>query len=84
MFVATATSLCLSLIGANILGVLVVASAQAQTQTQSRETIYGSQLMTQQERRTYRNQMRQAKTVQERARERGVTLPAVSPSSGVH
>ncbi|WAL84049.1 hypothetical protein OYT13_06285 [Pandoraea sp. XJJ-1] len=66
------------------------------TQTQSRDTIYGSQLMTPSERNEYRAKMRAAKTVrerealrlehhrqmQERARERGVTLPDMPPARG--
>ncbi len=58
--------------------------------------IYGSQLMTQQERNEYRAKMRSAKTaqererlryehheqMQERAKERGVTLPAQPPTPG--
>lgn len=77
-------------------GGLSVPAAYAQTQQQ--ETIYGSQLMTQKERRDYRLKIRQAKTVQEReqiraehhkqmqerAKERGVTLPDVPPAQGMH
>ncbi len=69
---------------------------QAKTQTQQQEPIYGSQLMTQQERNAHRAKMRAAKTdqereqirlehhkqMQERAKERGVTLPDVPPASG--
>jgi hypothetical protein len=58
--------------------------------------IYGSQLMTQQERMQYRSQMRTLKTqeernafrlehhkqMQERANERGVTLPDAPPAGG--
>lgn len=64
-------------------------------QTQDRDRIYGSQLMTQRERDQYRDRMRSAKTEQEReriraehhermkerARERGVSLPDDPPSS---
>jgi hypothetical protein len=60
------------------------------------EQIYGSQLMTQQERTEYRAKMRAAKTVREReqirneyneqlkerAKERGVTLPDEPPGRG--
>ena len=63
---------------------------------QKQEPIYGSQLMTQQERNEYRARMRAAKTVQEReqirkehheqmkvrAKERGVTLPDEPPARG--
>lgn len=64
---------------------------QAQTQgpAQAQEQVFGSQLMTRQERIEYRTRMRAAKTVEEReklrlehhermverARERGLTLP---------
>lgn len=61
----------------------------APKKTQAKEQIYGSQLMTQQERDAYRAKMRSAKTqaerdqiraehhaaMQERAKEKGVTLP---------
>jgi hypothetical protein len=67
-------------------------SVAAQTQQQ----MYGSQLMTPQERIEYRTQMRTLKTqeernafrlehhkkMQERAKERGVTLPDVPPAGG--
>lgn len=63
---------------------------------QSRTQIYGSQLMTPAERRSYRNQMRSLKTAQEReafrqqhheqmqkrAAERGVSLPDTPPRQG--
>ncbi|OYV40985.1 MAG: hypothetical protein B7Z83_00375, partial [Thiomonas sp. 20-64-5] len=79
------SALALSLLLAG--GGLTATAAYAQTQKQ--ETIYGSQLMTQKERREYRLQMREAKTaeqrehlraehhkqMQERAKERGVKLP---------
>lgn len=62
---------------------------RTQVQDQSRTRIYGSQLMTPAERAAYRERMRSAKTraernriraehhkaMQERARQRGVTLP---------
>lgn len=65
-----------------------------QLQAQSRDQIYGSQLMTQQERNEYIERMRSAKTEQERerirqehharmqdrAKERGVSLPASPPA----
>ena len=67
-------------------------------QTPQQETIYGSQLMTQKERREYRLQLREAKTaeqreqiraehhkkMQERAKERGVKLPDLPPAQGMH
>lgn len=63
---------------------------------QDRDTIYGSQLMTPAERNTYRNKMRNLKTVQEReafrtqhhqemqkrAQERGLRLPDSPPAQG--
>lgn len=69
---------------------------QDQTQAQDQERIYGSQLMTQQERNEYRARMRAAKTAEEReqirnehheqmkirAKERGVTLPDTPPAAG--
>ncbi|MEW6558685.1 MAG: hypothetical protein AB1412_00610 [Pseudomonadota bacterium] len=77
-------------------GGLTATAAYAQTQKQ--ETIYGSQLMTQKERREYRLKMREAKTaeqreqiraehhkqMQERAKERGVKLPDSPPAQGMH
>jgi len=70
---------------------------QKKTKTQKKEVIYGSQLMTLKERRAYRAKMRAAKTVkerekiraehhkqmQERAKERGVTLPDMPPAGGM-
>jgi hypothetical protein len=67
-----------------------------QDQTKTQDQIYGSQLMTEKERNEYRNRMRSAKTVQEqeqiraehhksmqvRAKERGVTIPDVPPAKG--
>ncbi|MBK6402257.1 MAG: hypothetical protein IPP18_11560 [Rhodocyclaceae bacterium] len=72
--------------------VLGTGNAAAETQQQ----VYGSQLMTRQERIDYRNQMRLLKTeeeriafraehhkkMQERAKERGVTLPETPPARG--
>jgi hypothetical protein len=63
---------------------------------QNTAPIYGSQLMTRQERMEYRNQMRSMKTqeernafrlehhkkMQERAKERGLTLPDTPPAGG--
>jgi hypothetical protein len=65
-------------------------------QNQTGGAIYGSQLMTQQERNEYRAKMRSLRTAQEReqlrfehhermqqrARERGVTLPDAPPARG--
>lgn len=69
---------------------------QTKPQTSTGEQIYGSQLMTRQERIEHRNQLRAAKTLeereriraehhtrmQERARERGVSLPDAPPTGG--
>lgn len=69
---------------------------EQQTQTRTQEQVYGSQLMTQQERNEYSARMRAAKTEQEReriraehhkqmqvrAKERGVTLPDEPPARG--
>ena len=78
-----------------------VAADQDQTRDQTRDqareqTIYGYQLMTQQERAQYQAQMRNAKTAEERerlrnehhekmqarAKERGVLLPDMPPKRG--
>ncbi len=70
--------------------------AKEKAQTQKQEQIYGSQLMTQQERAEQRDRMRAAKTaeereqirkehherMQERAKERGVSLPDEPPARG--
>jgi hypothetical protein len=79
---------------------LVVGQDQTQQQdrvrTQDREQVYGSQLMTREERVAYRARMRTAKTQEERekiraehheqmkvrAKERGVTLPDAPPAMG--
>jgi hypothetical protein len=64
---------------------------------QSQQPIYGSQLMTQQERLEYRQRIRGAKTqaerqrirsehhaqMQERARQKGITLPGMGPGQGM-
>ena len=69
---------------------------QEKAQAQKQEQIYGSQLMTQQERNEYRAKMRAAKTAEEReqvrkehhegmkerAKARGVTLPDDPPARG--
>jgi L-rhamnose isomerase len=77
---------------------LTIGSLQAadQVQAQAQEQIYGSQLMTQKERNDLQAKMHAAKTEQERerirnlhhkrmvqrAKERGVTLPAEPPMNG--
>jgi len=69
---------------------------QTPDQTRNQDQIYGSQLMTQEERMEYRNRMRNAKTLEEReqirkehheqmrvrAKEKGVTLPDEPPARG--
>jgi outer membrane murein-binding lipoprotein Lpp len=76
---------------------LASTAGAAQTQTQVQATIYGSQLMTPQERNAYRNKMRETKTaqereklriehheqMQERAKQRGITLPDAPPEKGM-
>ena len=75
---------------------LLSGAALAQTAGDDNEPVYGSQIMTQQERTEYRNRMRQTTTQQERehirsqhheqmrerAREKGVTLPEDLPVRG--
>lgn len=67
-----------------------------QTQRQEQERVYGSDLMTPEERAEHREKMRSLKTpeereafrlehhkkMQERAKERGVTIPEVPPPHG--
>ncbi|OHD96372.1 MAG: hypothetical protein A3E21_09155 [Sulfurimonas sp. RIFCSPHIGHO2_12_FULL_36_9] len=71
--------------------------SQKTTQTQEQEQVYGSQLMTQQERTEHRNKLRDAKTAQEReqirnehhalmkerAKAKGITLPDEPPAGGM-
>lgn len=79
------------------LGMAMAADQErAQQQIQPRRHIYGSQMMTPQEREEYRLKMRTAKTVEEReqirrehhermkalAKERGITLPDEPPARG--
>jgi len=75
----------------------VLAADQKQMQMQDQEQIYGSQLMTQEERAEYRTKMRNATTTEERerirnehhelmkarAKEQGVTIPDNPPASGM-
>jgi len=70
--------------------------SQDQSQTEEQEPVYGSQLMTEQERAEFRTRMRTARTpeereqiraehhqlMQERAKERGLTLPDEPPARG--
>lgn len=78
---------CSLMLGGSI--ALAADKVQAQDRTQDQEQIYGSQLMTEQERLEHRNIMRSLKTQEEReayrmehhkrmqvrAKEKGVTLP---------
>lgn len=88
----------LLLAGAAVFSLLgTVAAADAQMRTQTQDRIYGSQMMTEQERDQYRNRMHSAETVQERDRiraehheqmqqratERGMTLPDEPPARGM-
>lgn len=71
--------------------------SKAQDQDRNQNRVFGSQLMTRQERNEYRNRMRTAKTAEEReqiraehhermkvrAKERGVTLPDDPPARGM-
>ncbi|MCE5181155.1 MAG: hypothetical protein LLG15_05080 [Betaproteobacteria bacterium] len=70
--------------------------AKPQAQARQQEQVYGSQLMTREERTAYRAKMRAAKTPEERekvraehheqmkvrAKEKGVTLPDAPPAMG--
>lgn len=72
------------------------APAQEKTRAQKQEQVYGSQMMTREERTEYRARMRDAKTAEERehirkeqhermkerAKERGITLPDEPPARG--
>ena len=83
-------------VGMMAMSPLVVGDEQAQKQAKQQEQVYGSQLMTQEERGAYRAKMRAAKTQEERekvraehheqmkarAKERGVTLPDAPPAMG--
>ena len=73
-----------------------IAQTPAPTQAQTQQRIYGSQFMTVQERNDYRQQMRALQNqqereqfrsehhtkMQERAKERGLTLPDPMPAQG--
>jgi len=83
-------------VGMMSLSPLVVGEEPAQKQVKQQEQVYGSQLMTREERVAYRAKMRAAKTQEERekiraehheqmkarAKERGVTLPDAPPARG--
>jgi len=82
--------------GMMVMSPLVVGAEQAPQQVKQQEQVYGSQLMTQEERMAFRAKMRSAKTQEERekiraehheqmkarAKERGVTLPDAPPAMG--
>jgi len=83
-------------VGMMAMSPLVVGEEKAPQQVKQQEQIFGSQLMTQEERVAYRARMRAAKTQEEReriraehheqmkvrAKERGVTLPDEPPARG--
>lgn len=76
---------------------VAVAADPAPAREQAQEPVYGSQLMTEEERMAHRRTMRSLKTeeernafraehhrqMQERAKERGVTLPDAPPPRGM-
>ncbi|SHF58913.1 hypothetical protein SAMN02745148_03044 [Modicisalibacter ilicicola DSM 19980] len=78
-------------------GALLPLATPATAQSADQQPIYGSQLMTDQERQAYRNQMRSAQSAEERARmraehhermqaraqEQGITLPDEPPARGM-
>lgn len=75
---------------------LLFTGLSAADETQAKESVYGSQLMTQKERTEYRSKMRDAKSAKERekiraehheqmkvrAKEKGVTIPDEPPARG--
>lgn len=79
-----------------IMSAIGLAIALSASYVYAEEVVYGSQLMTQQERIEYRNKMRSAKTyeereqirlehhkaMQERAKAKGLTLPDMPPAAG--
>lgn len=87
-------ALCLAVSAATTGSALAQDRDRTQLRDQDRETIYGSQLMSAQERAEYRKQMRELRTaeereqfrrehherMQERARDKGVQLPAEPPA----
>jgi len=93
MLLALATALSLS---AGFAAAAEPEAAKEKPQAQKQQPIYGSQLMTRQERTEYRAKMRAAKTAEEReqirnehheqmkarAKERGITLPDKPPARG--
>jgi hypothetical protein len=83
--------------GAVLFGAVTISALPAAAQSQAQERIYGSQMMTEQERNSYRDRMRSAESTQQReriraehheqmrqrAKERGVTLPDDPPAQGM-
>ena len=81
-----------------LFGPLTSAADQERVQTQNQAQVYGSQLMTKQERNEYRNKIKTAKTAKEReqirhehhqlmtkrAKKQGITLPDKPPAMGSH
>lgn len=80
-----------------LLGTIAVSTLPAAAQMRAQDQIYGSQMMTEQERNEYRQRMQSAQTaaerdrirnenharMQARAKERGVTLPDQPPGQGM-
>jgi hypothetical protein len=93
-----ALGLAAALAGGALWQAALPAPAGAQEQEQAQEMIFGSQLMTAQERSEYRQRLMNAQTeeerqqiraehhtrMMERAKERGVTLPEEAPAGGMH
>lgn len=91
-----AFSLALLALGIGSTSVGAADAAAPPAKTEAKPQVYGSQLMTRQERIEYRNKMRGLKTqeerdafraehhrlMQERAKEKGVTLPETPPPRG--
>lgn len=89
---ALTVAMCMML-GTNV---SVAAEQETQAKTQKAEVVYGSQLMTREERAEYRAKMRSMKTreereafrmehhqkMQERAKAQGKTLPDMPPAQG--
>ncbi|OHE07785.1 MAG: hypothetical protein A2513_03960 [Sulfurimonas sp. RIFOXYD12_FULL_33_39] len=85
------------IISALAAAMLLFTGLSAADETQAKESVYGSQLMTQKERTEYRSKMRDAKSAEERekiraehheqmkvrAKEKGVTIPDEPPARGM-
>jgi hypothetical protein len=94
---AAGASLIALAIGLGFSSAMAAEATQRPDTAQAQEPIYGSQLMTRDERTEHRNKMRSLKTpeereayraehhrqMQERAKERGVTLPDAPPARGM-